>query len=121
MRNKPLYHFRYQALVAVADHGRYSIESGDFLRSALRVTACHNYLCGGVESHGLAHESAGVAISFGGNAAGVDDHHIGIVEGRLGKPRREQARADSLAIGASRSASEVLYVKARHHFQDNKA
>jgi hypothetical protein len=54
------------------------------------------------------------AIRFSCHAARVHDHHI--AGKRLALAHCAQNSRDSFAVGASRSATEVLDVKARHLF-----
>ena len=103
-----------KGLVAVADDGGHTGEGGEFRRGALRIAAGDDDLSRGVDAVGAADESAGCAVRFGGDAAGVDDDEVGGRGRLLREPGGAQMVADCLAIGACSAASEMFHVESGH-------
>jgi hypothetical protein len=63
---------------------------------------------------GAADEGTRCAVSFAGDAAGVDDNESGFTNRLLIEPGGSQVGADCFAVGASGSAAEVLDEETRH-------
>lgn len=66
-----------ESFVAVPDDGDDAGDRGEFFGSALGVTAGSDDASRRVETAGAADIGAGLAIGFGGDAAGIDDDHVG--------------------------------------------
>src|SRR4051812_34110807 len=76
--------FGCEGFVAVTDDGGDSGNRGEFLGSALRVAARSDNAGFGILPVRAADVGTRFAISFGGDAAGVDDDHIGFGGEALG-------------------------------------
>ena len=74
--------------MAVAYDGSHAGKVGQFLRSALGVTARSDDASLGVQAMRAADVGAGFAVGFGGDAAGVDDDYIGEGLRAFGRPQR---------------------------------
>lgn len=70
--------FGGEGFVAVSDDGGDPLDGGEFFGGALRVTAGGDDAGCRVEAMRAADVSACFAIGFGGDAASVDDDHIGL-------------------------------------------
>jgi len=101
--------------MAVADDGRHAGHARKLLRCALRVAAGYDDFGGRVSTMRAADERTSGAIGLGRYAASVDYDHVGCERFAIGK--NAKAAGDGLAIGARRTATEVLNVKAGHHIQ----
>ena len=66
-----------ERFVAVADDGVDFGQGGEFLRGALGVAAGDDDAGGGVLAADAADEGAGLAVGFGGDAAGIYNDNIG--------------------------------------------
>ena len=64
------------AFMAVADDGKNSGQSGNFIRRALRITPSDYDASLRVAALDAANVGTGVAIGFRGDRAGVDNHDI---------------------------------------------
>jgi hypothetical protein len=97
--------------VAVADDGVDFGEGGEFLGGALGVAAGNDDAGGRVLAANAAEVSAGLAVGFGGDAAGVYNYDISRGRGFSGrKTALAQVGGYSLAIGAAGAAAEVFNV-----------
>jgi hypothetical protein len=114
-----LHNFRNQALVAVAYHRSHASQPGNLARRPLCVASSYHDLRAGVDALGFTNESASIAISFCGHAAGVHDNYIGLCQRTFHETARAQPDADCFAIGASSAASEILHVEAGHLLKDS--
>jgi len=99
----------------VADDLGYAGKRGDFLGRALRVAAGDDDLTIGVFAMHTADGGARILIGGGGYGAGIedDDFRRGRRQSTL-HPELAELALDGRAIGLSRPASEVLYVKGSH-------
>jgi hypothetical protein len=100
--------------MAVADYGGNTSHSSQFVRSALRITARDHDSCIRIYAMSAPDKCTGGAVCLRRHAARIHDDHIGLRRMALGKSGRAQAATYRFAIGARRSASEVLDVKFRH-------
>ncbi len=101
--------------MAVADDGSHAGEVGQFLRSALGIAASGDDAGLGVEAMRAADVGAGFAVGFGGDAAGVDDDHIGDGLRAFGRSGSAQESGDRFAVGAGGAAAEVFDVEGGRH------
>jgi hypothetical protein len=104
--------------VAVADDGGHTSQARKLLRRALRVAAGDYDFGGRISAVRTADERTSRAICLSRYAAGVDYDHVrckGLANGKF-----SQTAGDGLAVGARRTATEVLDVKAGHRFQFSK-
>ena len=101
--------------MAISDNGRDSWKRGKFCGSALGVTARSDDPGMGIESMCATDIGTRFAISFGSDAAGIDDHHIGCADSILRGAVGTQEGGYGLAIGARRAATKVLDVEGRGH------
>ena len=101
--------------MGVADDLSYTGKRGDFLGSALGVAAGDDNLTTGIFPMHPADGGTRILISGGGYRAGVqdDDFRRGRRQSRL-HPELAELALDGRAIGLSRPASKVLYVKGGH-------
>ena len=94
--------------MAVADDGGDAGDGGQFFRSALGVAAgCDDAGCG-VKAVGAADVGAGFAVGFGGDAAGVDDDHIGFGWLALVESSETRRRA-AMASPSARAARQPKF------------
>jgi hypothetical protein len=101
--------------VAVADYGGDSGECGNLVGSALGIAARGDDAGLGVLPVGASDVSAGFAISFGSDAAGVDDDHIGFGGKACGSSGGAQESGYCLTVGARGATTEVLDVEGSGH------
>ena len=101
--------------MAVTDDGGDAGKAGQFLRSALGVAAGGDNAGSGIEAVGAANIGAGLAVGFGGDAAGVDDHHIGVLRLAFWGARSSKEGRDRFAVSAGRAAAKVFDVVGRRH------
>ncbi len=69
----------------------------------------------GVEAMGAADVCAGFAVGFGGDAAGVDDDHIGLVGLVVVHTGIAEESGDGFAVGAGGATAEVFDVEGGWH------
>src|SRR5437764_8121081 len=102
--------------MAVAYYGRDARNCGELVRRSLRVAARDQDACFGIGPVDLADVGARFAVRLRGDAAGVDDDHIGF-RGLLDAvvPGGTQTLAYRLAIGTRGAAAEVLDVEGERH------
>jgi hypothetical protein len=110
---------RHQALVAVADYGGNAFQPRQFLRSALSITTGDYDLCRRVDSPRFADKGSRIAVGLSRDAAGIDDHDVGIRNGAFREAFGAQASAHRLAIGAGSATSKVFDVETGHPIQNS--
>ena len=104
-----------EGFVAVADDGGDTWDVGEFFRSALSVAAGGDDAGFGVEAVGAANVGAGFAVGLGGDAAGVDDDHIGFVRLAVFHSGVAEESSDGFAVGAGGATAEVFDVEGGRH------
>ena len=97
--------------MAVADDSSDTGERCQFLGGALGVAAGGNDPCSGIETVGTADEGASLAVSLGGDAAGIHDNHICFRRVAFGCSSRAQGGGYGFAIGAGGATAEILDVE----------
>jgi len=108
-------HFGDLRLMRISHHPFHAGHGGQFFGGALGIAAGYENARAGVFTMHAADGGAGIAIRLGRDGAGVEHNDIGLVAGfgfretALGK-----LRFDGRAIGLSRTAAEILNVKAGH-------
>jgi hypothetical protein len=101
--------------MAVADDGKDSGQSGNFIRRALRIAAGDDDASLRIAPLDAANVSAGVAIGFRGDGAGVDNHHIGRRRGTCRTDTESfQPRGNRISVGLAGAAAEVFHVVSCH-------
>jgi len=106
--------------VAVADDGVDFGEGGQLLGSALGVAAGDDDAGVGVVAMDAAHESAGLAVGFRGDATGIYNDNIGCgrAVGRV-QAAMAQVGGNGLTVRAAGAASKVFNVIFCHVDQCN--
>ncbi len=103
---------RRKRLVAVAHNSCNASQCGQFFGSALRIAAGDHDTRRRIQPVSPADKSPRRPVRLRSHAARIHHDHIGGCRILLAKPRRAQPVAHRLAIGTSRSATEMLHVKA---------
>lgn len=100
----------------VPDDLRDARQGGQLFGRALGIAAGDHDLCAGIFAVDSADGGAGVLIGGGGDRAGVQDDDFGVAQhaGALHSQILELA-FDGRAVGLSRPAPKILYVKTCHH------
>ena len=101
--------------MAVSDDGDDSRERGEFFRGALGVAARSDNAGFGIVAMSAAYPCACFAISFGGDAAGVDDDDVGFGGRVFGGSGIAKDSGYGFSIGTGGAAAEVLDVERRCH------
>ena len=101
--------------MAVADNGGDAWNVGEFFRSALGVATGGDDARFGVEAMGAADVGAGFAVGFGGDAAGVDDDHIGLVGLVVVRSGIAEESGDGFTVGAGGATAKVFDVEGGWH------
>ena len=100
--------FGREGLVAVADDGGDTGDAGEFFRSALGIAAGDDDARVRVEAMRAADVGAGFAVGFGGDAAGVDDDHIGVGPAGIRTSPAARRRA-AIASPSARAARQPKF------------